>query len=682
MNKALKWLFIIFGVVVILVVVAVIVLPMVVDVNQYKPQIEAQVAKATGRDFRLGDDLALSVFPWVGVKLSDLHLGNPAGFKEKDFVSVAAFEVRVKVLPLLSRSIEVNRFVLHQPVIVMEKRKDGKGGWEGLGQAVDSAKPPEKKSPSGGDTASTPVGELPIKGIMVDEFAITDGLVVWLDQASGTRKEIKKINLTLNDVSLDKPIRMAFSALADEKPIALDGAIGPLGTQPGRQPMPLDLVLKLLDEMDVKLNGRIDPSGTVPTFDLALDVVDFSPRKLLAKLGQALPFEPADAGVLNAVGLSFGVKGSTEGMAVSDGKLKLDDTRATFSAKASEFSKPNLKFEMRLDSIDLDRYLPAPAEGKDGGAKQPSSQTETAANKSVPAKKTDYGPLRRLVLDARFDAGALKVQKARMQNLTVRVTARSGIVKLDPMKLDLYGGNLAGNGQFDVRQATPSATVQMNLDGVQAGPMIKDLMQKEMLEGAMAADIGLNFTGDTPEQIRQTLGGKGNLQFTDGAIVGIDLASMVRNVQTVFGLAEKTTEKPRTDFSELQMPYTMEKGLFKTDATRLVSPLLRILVAGNADLSKETLDFKVTPKFVATIKGQGDTAERSGIMVPVLVAGSFAEPTFTPDLKSILNQDLPTKEQVQQVKEDLKKLIPENKEDRQKMIEEGVKGLLKGFGSQ
>ena len=60
-----------------------------------------------------------------------------------------------------------------------------------------------------------------------------------------------------------------------------------------------------------------------------------------------------------------------------------------------------------------------------------------------------------------------------------------------------------------------------------------------------------------------------------------------------------------------------------------------IRMAGDAHLVKEKLDFRVEPKFVATIKGQRDTKQRSGIMVPVLVTGTFSEPKFRPDLERI-----------------------------------------------
>ena len=88
MKKAIKWIAIVVGGLIVLVIVGLLIIPSFVDLQKYKPQIEEQVAKSTGRPFTIGGDLDLSLFPWVGVALSDLHLGNPPGFKEKDFVAI------------------------------------------------------------------------------------------------------------------------------------------------------------------------------------------------------------------------------------------------------------------------------------------------------------------------------------------------------------------------------------------------------------------------------------------------------------------------------------------------------------------------------------------------------------------------------------------------------------------
>ncbi len=661
MQKAIKWFLSIFAAAAVLIVLAVIIAPMVIDLGKYKPQIENQITKATGRPFKLGGKLEPSVFPWVGVALSDLHLGNPSGYKAQDFVAIDAFEVRAKLLPMILGKFEIRRFVIKGPRIVLERQKNGRGNWEGLGNT----------SPSTGAKAKQPLGPkseselaLPIKDLVVGEFAITDGRIEIIDHQAGTRKEVKEINLTLTDVSLDKPIGLDFKAIADNMPLALNGRLGPVGPNPGQSPLAVDLTAKLLDALKITLQGKIDNPAGAPRINMTLQIAPFSLRKVLADIGQSLPFEPADEKVLNTIALAFKLDGTSEAISISDGTFTLDDSKMVFSAKAKEFAKPNLKLDAKLDQIDLDRYLPPPSEkNQEEAEKQPQSK---------PDAKTDYSPLRKLVLDARFKAGQFKAQNASMSNIELKATAKNGIFRLDPVNIDLYTGRLAATSTLNVQADTPQSTVKLSLDSVQAGPLLKDLLKKEFIEGVLNAAINLQFVGDQPDLIRKSLGGKGQLKFNDGAIVGIDLASMVRNVQSAFGKADQTTEKPHTDFAELLLPFSITKGLTKIDGSKLSSPLLRVLAGGTADLAQETLDMRVQPKFVGTIVGQGDTqTNRSGIQVPVLITGKLTKPKFRPDLKAMLSNQL-------QENESLQKIIPP-KEEIVEDLEEKAQELLKGL---
>ncbi|MGD9260011.1 MAG: AsmA family protein, partial [Desulfobacterales bacterium] len=92
MKGAIKWGLIIVGCMIVVVIAALLIVPMFIDIQKYKPMIEEKVAQATGRSFSVGDDLNLSLFPWAGLSLSDLQLGNPSGFAEKNFVMVKSFE--------------------------------------------------------------------------------------------------------------------------------------------------------------------------------------------------------------------------------------------------------------------------------------------------------------------------------------------------------------------------------------------------------------------------------------------------------------------------------------------------------------------------------------------------------------------------------------------------------------
>lgn len=661
MNKVIKWILIIGGGLTVLIILALLIIPMVVDVQDYKPRIEKRIAEATGRAFTLGGDLELSLFPWAGLSFSDLHLGNPTGFTEKDLLVIDAFDVKVKFWPLLFKDIQVKRFVLSGVKVVLEKSKDGRTGWEGL------AKPSAKASePGGKKPADAPAGPLPLKSLAVGEFQITNGSVLWLDQVAGNRYAVSDVRLDLKDVSLDKPIRMTLSARVEGRPVSLTGSVGPVGSQPGRGTIAVDLTVKALEQLAMTLAGTISDPAANPGLDLSMTIAPFSPRKLVAALGRDFPVQTADPQALNQVSLKAGIKGGPQDIAISEGVLKLDDSQLKFSANARDFAKPDVAFTLALDAIDLDRYLPPPAEKAAGDA----PKTDPAA---APARKIDYAPLRSLVLDGRLQIGALKAAKARIRDIKARVTGQKGQFQLSPLTLNLYQGSLETSGRLDVRQATPKARIKLTAGSIQAGPLLKDVLEKDLLEGAMQAQVDLQFSGDDPDQIKKTLNGQGGLSFQDGAIKGVDLAGMVRNAKAAFGLAEKGGERPRTDFSELTVPFTLTNGLFRTDKASIASPLLRVLAAGTADLVSEGLDFRIEPKAVATLKGQGDDQARAGVTVPVLVTGTFSAPKFRPDLKGLLQQQLGT--ELPDLKEGLKGGLPTKEETRQ--LEEKAKGLLK-----
>ena len=671
MKKAIKWTAIIGGGFIVLVIAALVIIPMFIDVQKYKPEIEKKVAEAAGRPFTLGGDISLSLFPWVGLSFSDLHLGNPSGFKEKDFVTVKSFDVRVKLLPLISKDIQVKRFILKGPRIVLERLKDGRGNWEGIGKpsdkpapepAKDLRRPPEKKPGTG----------LPIKSLTVGEFAITEGYVLWIEQAKGERKEISDISFHLKDVSFDRPIHLALSANVDGKPLSLEGTVGPLGKEPGKGTIPLEIAIKALKQLNISLKGQLTDSATKPRFDMAIKVSPFSPRKLMESLRQAFPVKTADPEALNRVALKLNLKGDPKNISISDGVLDLDDSKLTFSVRVKEFPKPDVKFDLNLDKIDLVRYLPPPSEEKPG-------QTEKKAAAPAPKKKkTDYTPLRKLVLEGTIRAGKIKAYGANIQDLSMKITGKNGLFRLDPLALNLYQGDLSFQGTFDVRQDIPKSNMELRIKQVQVAPMLKDLLKKDFLEGTVKADVSIRMAGDNADRIKRTLNGKGDFLFNDGAIVGIDLAGMVRNVKATFGLAEKGTLRPRTDFSELHAPFTITNGMVHTPQTSMKSPVLRVLAAGDAHLVKETLDFRVEPKFVAIIKGQEDTKQRSGIMVPVLVTGTFSEPMFRPDLERMLKKGLEEGITDPSKLKDMFKIEGKEK-DEFKDSKEEIKGMLKGL---
>ncbi|MGK0375306.1 MAG: AsmA protein, partial [Arenicella sp.] len=116
MLKLIKWLAGLFVTLTVVILLAVIIIPKIVDPNDYRDELSALVKNKTGRDLSVSGDLKISVFPWLGVKIQGLSLSQPKGI-EGNMLSVDDAQLRVKLMPLLSNKIEVDTVLLERPII-------------------------------------------------------------------------------------------------------------------------------------------------------------------------------------------------------------------------------------------------------------------------------------------------------------------------------------------------------------------------------------------------------------------------------------------------------------------------------------------------------------------------------------------------------------------------------------
>ncbi len=389
MKKVIKWFMIAVGFLAVVVIAMLLLLPVFMDMQKYKPYIEHRVSEAVGRPFTMGDKFKVSLFPWAGVSLSDLHLGNPPGFDEKDFASVKSFEIRVKLIPLLLskfKDIQINHIVLNEPRIALIKQKDGKTTWEF--KEKESAQPKKNEiKPVEGELGK----EFSLKSLAVGDLSINNGLIYWIDRskkekmAKNEKKEISDLNLKLVDVSLDRPVNLKFSARIDGHPVSVNSSIGPVGEKPGIGAVPFDISVNALKQLAIQLKGRIENPAENPEFDMTVDVSSFSLQKLLAETGMPIPAGQSESGTLNKVALKADLKGNLQKISVSDGILNIDESKLEFSVIAKDFSRPDVTFNAQLDWIDLNRYLP-PTPSEKSDANKISGSSDPTLQKPVSEK--------------------------------------------------------------------------------------------------------------------------------------------------------------------------------------------------------------------------------------------------------------------------------------------------------
>lgn len=207
MGRTLKILFSVIVGVILLLLVAVFTLPLFVDPNEYKDDIQNAVKDNIGRELTISGDLELSVFPWIGIETGELVLSNAPGFAEQTFASISESQIKLKILPLFSKKVEISKIVLKGIDLSLAKNSEGVSNWDDL---VSSEKPEEvEKKPE--DTAEPDKSNTLLAALTIGGIDIENTRIVWDDQQSGQHVEVKDFNFALDKFEFDQPVNVEFS---------------------------------------------------------------------------------------------------------------------------------------------------------------------------------------------------------------------------------------------------------------------------------------------------------------------------------------------------------------------------------------------------------------------------------------------------------------------------------------
>ena len=323
--------------------------------------------------------------------------------------------------------------------------------------------------------------------------------------------------------------------------------------------------------------------------------------------------------------------------------LSVDETRLTGSLAIKNFDKPAYRFDLALDQIDLDRYMPAPAPA-------PASAKPGAAAPAQPVE-IPLSLLRSLDVQGKLGIQKLKAMNLRSSDVTIQVSAKDGLITLGPNKAKLYNGSYAGRTALDVRGQTPLLTIDESVSGIELAPALKDALQFDKFAGSANLSAKVTAQGLDANRIMETLNGTAAFSVHKGAVKGMDLKKMLDTVKTAQrdNLMQKLTElKPQpgdeTPFTQLSGTARITDGVVQNDDLKVQSPdLVNVSGKGSANLPRQTLDYTVTV-------GQ----------YPVNMSGPFSNPKFRVDTSAVL------KGKVEEKKEEAKKKAEQRLEQKLK----------------
>lgn len=198
----MKWIKRIVMLVIALVLVAVlaaVAFVATVNPNDYKDQIAQVIQKETGRTVQFNGPISLSLFPWLGVTLKDVTLGNAIGFNEQNMLTAQEIDAKAAVLPLLRGQFEVGKLVLNGATVNLTRDKAGRTNWADLLAHEQSAS--SSNAGRGTEAKAKPLA-LAIGGV-----SIQNATVNWRDEMTGQSAKIEQAFLDSGPITLNRPIQ-------------------------------------------------------------------------------------------------------------------------------------------------------------------------------------------------------------------------------------------------------------------------------------------------------------------------------------------------------------------------------------------------------------------------------------------------------------------------------------------
>ncbi len=352
------------------------------------------------------------------------------------------------------------------------------------------------------------------------------------------------------------------------------------------------------------------------------------------------------------------------------GKLKIDAVREILQlnlaggllqskVKASmtlkNFSEPAIKFNVALDQLDADLYLPKKA------------TTITGQNKSNQDQPFDLSALKKLKLDGSVRVGALKIYNVKSTKLRIGVKANKGLVSISPLSADLYRGNIIGKVEINAAKAIPSFSVQQDLNGVLLGALIKDALDFDMLEGKVKATVNMDAQGNTVDAIKKSLHGSAALNMNHGAIKGINLSKLVHGAQNLRQGSDtlKPVAGDKTEFSALNASFKLINGVAHNDDLLIKSQSLQISGNGDIDIGNSSVNYATK----TTVADSVD-AKNGSVTLPVAVQGAYTDLKFKVDYDAVVRNV---------VKQKINAKIEEKKNELRQNLQEKLKGGLQNL---
>ena len=595
---------------VVLLVITVAVFLYTFDANRYKAEIISLAESASGRTISIDGDMDISLYPWIGIEINDVSVGNTDGFSNQVFAAVGQFDVRIKIMPLLKKRLEIDRVVLHRLELDFEQNAAGENNWTDIVTRTT------------GDDAQS---GFELAGIAIGAIDLADSRISWNNTETGKQFKLSKLSMSTQALSKGQALPLEMKAFVESnqpkwmaavhakttlnfdenetvidanglklnaKALLPDSDLGKLNIvmlADGRidlQKQSAKLSKAKIGALGLVMAGNFDVENLfgVPQIQGAFKLKPFDMRKLAQKLEFGMP-QLANENSLGKVALEASLKTDFSSIRIDNITAAVDESRLQGFMQIKAADRPVMHFELKADQLNLDNYL-------------------LAGDEHAPLP---LGLIRKIDFEGVLDVETAMLAGVELTELHVAASSDNGIFVASPITTRLIEGEVKAMLRLDSGDV-PALLFTADVAQVDAdssiNPMLAGMIGERAptLQGRVDANIDLSASGASMSALKSSASGLVKVDMGKAVLRGVDFKYVSQAVVVDYAerndfrvsrtFNDEMVADSETEFNSLSATFKLSNGKLINKDLAMASELVNVNGAGMIDVHNATLDYR------------------------------------------------------------------------------------------
>jgi len=567
--------------------------------EQVAQMLSSKFEAMTGRKMEVTGEVKPLLWPSFGISTGPVSVAN-ADWSDagKPLFQAESLTVEINFQALIGGELKILGISAEAPEFYLERAADGRENWVfEAGEA--GAVPPAA-------TAFT-----------LDKGAITAGSLRFVDKVGDRVIALDGVDATLSIPDYSGPFTFSATGLSGGQGVALDLSGDVFSAFAAGSVVPLTVGLAA-GGSKIAFDGRGGFSPMAADGALVADLSD------LPALGGLIGTDLAQPG-----------RGLGQDRLTVAGKLTLDGSGAVFLRGAEIVADGNgVKGDLDLSPGKARPMLKAQLVagplviGTGEGGELGGGITGGMQAKGWPETEIDVSALAAMDAEIALSTPSLDLGVVRLGQTQALITVDRARAVAEIRQMAAYGGQILGDFVVNGRGGL-SVGGRLTLAGLETQPLFTDLAGWDRLISTGNLEVEFLGVGNSMAAVMASLKGQGTLELGQGALLGLDIAGMLATLDP-----NRVGEDRKTIFDAMAATFVIDGGVLSNNDLKLVGPQLTASGSGELGIGSRTLDYRVRPTALADADGTG------GVMVPLLITGTWADPKFRLDLEGIAREKM------------------------------------------